>query len=140
MQGPLNHQGSASPCILMLQIDLFLTIITYGLFLPLECGLPEDGLFGSHLYVPGTETLGTLPVLSKCSGNAERVGKTCEGWGPSVFPLPGHLGSRPSPCPFSRRQLTLEPLWFRHFLFRPQCFSLSVSCPPQHCWCERQLP
>ena len=27
----------------MLQSDLFLTIITYGLFLPLERGLPEDG-------------------------------------------------------------------------------------------------
>lgn len=32
-----------------------------------------------------------------------------EGWGPSVFPLPGHLGSRPSPGPFWLRRLTSEP-------------------------------
>lgn len=49
--------GSPSPFILMLQIDLFLTILTCGLFLPLECGLMEDEALvkWSQLYVPGRD-------------------------------------------------------------------------------------
>lgn len=57
----------------MLQIDLFLTILTCGLFLPLECGLMEDEALVrvGHSCMSQVEMLGTLPVLSDCSGDVE---------------------------------------------------------------------
>lgn len=58
----------------MLQIDLFLTILTCGLFLPLECGLMEDEALvrvGDSCMSQEVEMLGTLPVLSDCSGDVE---------------------------------------------------------------------
>lgn len=57
----------------MLQIDLFLTILTCGLFLPLECGLMEDEALVrvGDSCMSQVEMLGTLPVLSDCSGDVE---------------------------------------------------------------------
>ena len=55
----------------MLQIDLFLTILTCGLFLPLEYGLMEDEALVrvGDSCMSQVEMLGTLPVLSDCSGD-----------------------------------------------------------------------
>ena len=57
----------------MLQIDLFLTILTWGLFLPLECGLMEDEALVrvGHSCMSQVGMLDTLPVLSDCSGDVE---------------------------------------------------------------------